>query len=368
MKCGRCISTGVPTSLTGLTRSTRSTRLIIATVTALLTCPAHAAAPARISHLVDNANLSERDRDDIRRYALHWAGGRNPAEVDEARAKLIEPLRAVRVGDLFRFEYSKAVVPHLEKVILDGSTHAAVNSLQVVALLGTPDALKVILAHASIEDEDDFGIRLWAALAFPIAVEQGVLPQNKINEALRRLEKAASREAAASGAADAQYQWLVVLRQFEAIASVRNSVSRDVLVKVLKAVTLAMEKQQGPSDLMQATYPALMLILNEYLTLDSANRETVGKSLAPVLCDLCTVAAAHWGNAQVDEAARKSYGGAVHISENLLKLIDARVRPNQMRPRTELGPAWRDRDKNRFERDHNKWRAVLLGPPYVNQR
>jgi len=149
---------------------------------------------------------------------------------------------------------------------------------------------------------------------------------------------------------------------------VKNSVSRDVQVKVLKAVTLAMEKQQGPSDLMQATYPALMLILNQYLTLDPANRETVGKSLAPVLCDLCTVAAAHWGNAQVDDAARKSYGGAVHISENLLKLIDARVRPDQARPRTQLGPAWRNGDKNRFERDHNKWREVLLGSPYVNKR
>ena len=157
------------------------------------------------------------------------------SEVDEARAKLIEPLRAVRVGKLFRVEYSKAVVPYLEKVILDGSTHAAVNSLQVAALLGTPEALKVILAHASIEDEDDFGIRLWAALAFPIAVEQGVLPQNKINEALRQLEKAASHEAAAAGGADAQYQWLVLQRQFEAIASVENSVSRDVQVKVLKA-------------------------------------------------------------------------------------------------------------------------------------
>lgn len=365
MKCGRCISTGVATSQTTLTSLTP---LIMAAVTALLTCSAHAAAPARISHLVDNASLSERDRDDIRRYALHWTGSRESAEVDEARAKLIEPLRAVRVGKLFRVEYSKVVVPHLEKVILDGSTHAAVNSLQVVALLGTPEALKVILAHASIEDEDDFGIRLWAALAFPIAVKQGVLPQNKINEALRRLEKAASHEAAAAGAADAQYQWLVLQRQFEAIASVKNSVSRDVQVKVLKAVTLAMEKQQGPSDLMQATYPALMLILNQYLTLDPANRETVGKSLAPVLCDLCTVAAAHWGNAQVDDAARKSYGGAVHISENLLKLIDARVRPDQARPRTQLGPAWRNGDKNRFERDHNKWREVLLGSPYVNKR
>ena len=359
MKCDRPISTGLGNSLAAS---------VIMAVAVLPTPPAHAAAPARINQLVDNANLSERDRDDIRRYALHWAGTREPDEVDEARAKLIEPLRAIRVGDRFRFEYSRAVVPHLEKVILQGTTHAAVNSLQVVALLGTPEALKVILAHASIDDEDDFGIRLWAARAFPIAVDQGVLPQDKINEALRKLEKAASREAAAAGAADAPLQWLVLQRQFEAIASVKNSVSRDVLAKVLKAVTQAMKKNQhGPSDLMNATYPALMLILNEYLTLDPANRKTVGKSLAPVLCDLCRVAATHWAKAQDNEVARKSYGGAVHISENLLKLIDARIRPDQVRPRTELGGAWRSGDKHRFDLDRDKWSDVLRRPPYVNK-
>ncbi len=355
MTCGRLISTGLATS-------------VILAVVVLPTHPARAAAPARINQLVDKANLSERDRDDIRRYALHWAGNWDPDKVDEARVKLIEPLRAIRVGDRFRIEYSKVVVPLLEKVILNGSAHATVNSLQVVAFLGTPDALKVILAHASIDDEDDYSIRLWAALAFPIAVSQGVLPQNKINEALRKLEKAASHEATAPGPANTPMPWLVLQRQFEAIASVENSVSREVLPKVLKAVTLAMESQQGPSDLMHATYPALILILNEYLTLDQANQQRVGKSLAPVLCDLCTVAAKHWGNAQGDKAARKSYDGAVHVSENLLKLIDARVRPNQKRPRTELGPAWRSGDKNRFVEDHNKWRDVLLGPPYVSTR
>ena len=375
MTCHRFIRTGLPAGVI---------ILIAAAVTALLPSPAHAVAPARIGHLVDEAILSERDRDDIRRYAKHWAEQlaepAKPAEarsqeVDEARSKLIEPLKAVRVGQPFRSEYSKALVPHLKAVIQKGSTHAAVNSLQIVALLGTPDALKVILAHASRvgregrEGEDDFGIRLWAAIAFPIAVEQGVLSQNKINEALRQLEKAAGHEAAAAGADDAQYLWLVLQRQFEAIASVKSPVSRDVQVKVLKAVTKAMaDQQQGPSDLMQATYPALMLILNEYLTLDSANRERIGKSLAPVLCNLCKVAAEHWGEAQDDHAARKSYGGAVHISENLLKLIDARVRPNQVRPRTALGPAWRNGDKNRFDRDRDKWNAVLRGPPYVDTR
>ena len=148
----------------------------------------------------------------------------------------------------------------------------------------------------------------------------------------------------------------------------KNSVSRELLVKVLKAATLAMEKQQSPSDLMQPSYRALILIRNDYLALDRADQEKVGKSLAPVLCDLCTVAGAHWEDAQGDEAAQKLYGGAVQVSENLLKVIDADIRPDQTVPRTELGPAWRNDDKPRFDKDHDKWRSVLMGPAYDKKR
>jgi hypothetical protein len=157
-------------------------------------------------------------------------------------------------------------------------------------------------------------------------------------------------------------------RQFEAISSVKSQTSREVQVKVIKAVTEAMEVRKGPSDLMQATYRALLLIRNEYIDLPPADQEMMGKSLAPVLCDLCTVAAAHWDNAQKDKNAREAYGGAVHVSENLLKMIDARIRPNQAGPRTELGPAWRNARKEQFANDHDKWRNLLLGPPYYKSR
>ena len=136
------------------------------------------------------------------------------------------------------------------------------------------------------------------------------------------------------------------------IASVRNEVSRDVQINVLRATAGRMaEVQSGPSDLMRAAYPALKLMRDEYLELelrDPDQLESFGKALAPALCDVCTVANQHWKLAQSDAAARVNYGGAVQISENLLKLIDSRVRPRQDGPRTELGPAWRNRDEQRF--------------------
>ena len=212
-----------------------------------------AAAPARISNLVDKRNLSERDSGDIREYAAFW--GRQlheapaPAGVDEARAKLGDPLRAVRVGEVFRFEYSDAVVVHLDKTVRDGSPHAAVNALQLLALLGTPASLEVIVAHASIEQEPDFGIRLWAAIGFPTAVRQNALPNNEINMALRDFGEAAASEAlaAVNMGQDDKTRWLLLRRQFEAISSIKSRTSREVQVKVIKAVTEAMDKRQGPA-------------------------------------------------------------------------------------------------------------------------
>jgi len=337
------------------------------------TSATRAAAPARISNLVDRPSLSERDRDDIHRYAEFW--GRQldapvPADVDHARGKLGEPLRAVRVSEVFRFEYSDAVVVHLNTVVREGTPHAAMNAMQLLALLGTPASLEVILDHANIEQEPDFGIRLWAAIGFPTAVGQNALPNNEINKALREFGEAAASEAraAVNGGDDGKIRWLLLRRQFEAISSVKSRTSREVQVKVIKAVTKAMDHRQGPSDLMQATYRALLLMRNEYLDLSAADQEIMGKSLAPILCDLCTVAAAHWDGAQEDDTARASYGGAVHVSENLLKMIDSRVRPNQTGPRTELGSSWQNRQKNRFTNDHNKWRTLLMGPPYNRNR
>ena len=332
-----------------------------ALLAAAVAASASAAPPPRITHLADTTTLSERQRQEIRAYAEYWCNeltAEDPAAVDAARGKLTDPLiRPVRVGQSFRFTYADAALPHLEDAVDDGSPQAAVSAMQVAAMLGTPRALETIVQHSSIQDEQEFGIRLWAAKSFPIAVGKEVLPINEIDKALRQFGNAASRE----------QNWLVLRRQFEAIASVTGSnVSRDEQVRVLRSTTNRMDKQEGPSDLMQAAYPALKLMLDEYLKLQPGQQESFGKSLAPVLCDLCTVANKHWDNAQDDDVAKVTYGGAIHISENLLRLIDGRVRPRQAGPRTELGPAWKNREKRRFTDDHEAWRSVLSRPPYRN--
>jgi hypothetical protein len=332
---------------------------ILSPLVAVITATAAVAEPPdRITHLADASSLSERDRSEIRKYSEFWANeltNEDPASVDTAREKLADPLvRPVRVTEVFRFTYSEALLPHLEGVFEGGTPQAAVSAMQIAGRLGTPQALQMITDHASAQDEQGFGIRLWAAKSFPIAVGEKALPPNEIDRAVRLFGDAAGREP----------NWLVLRRQFEAIASVQGTASRDEQVRVLRSTTNRMVALEGPCDLMQAAYPALKLVLDEYLRLDPPQQKDFGKELAPVLIQLVDVANNHWDSAQQDDVARGVYGGAIHISENLLRLIDGTVRPRSAGPSTGLGPAWLNGQKSRFVDDQEKWRAVVSRPPY----
>lgn len=316
---------------------------------------AAAAAPPRINHLTNEPRLSDRDRAAIREYAEYWCDqlmSDDPEKVDEARVRLIEPLRAVQITEVFRFEYSDDALDRLQKVVAGGNPQSAVGAVQVMALLGTPRALEALVELADITKEKRFGVRLWAAKAFPLAVQQGTVPENDVNRALRQLGQAASREE----------DWLILRRQFEAIVSVEGRTSRDVQINVLEATTKRMGQGPAPSDLMQAIYPSLKLLRDEYLQMKTIDQGLFGKALAPALGEVCTVADRHWDQAQASDAARKAYGGAVLISETLLTMIHGTVGGTSVR--TQLGPAWRDRDRGRFNADQNTWQAILRQPPY----
>ena len=96
--------------------------------------------------------------------------------------------------------------------------------------------LESIVRHVSIKEQPKFGIRLWAAKAFAIAVEQGTIPPNEINPALRQLAAAAGQET----------RWLILRRQFEAMAAVDSKVSRDVQVEALATIVKQIGEDEAP--------------------------------------------------------------------------------------------------------------------------
>ncbi len=327
---------------------------------AVATTPlARAAPPARgITNLANRAFLDLADKNRIHDWAQHWSdelAAGDPTEVARARAKLIEPLKAVQVGGVFRLEYANVLLPRLQQIIGGGNPHTAFNATQVVGLVGTDQALEILVSHFNIANEKSLGIRLCAAESFETAVRQGTLTTNEISRGLRRLGNAAEQEE----------HWLVLRRQFEAIYSVDSDVSREVQLNVLERTTERMSANPpGPSDLMQALYPALRFLRDGYMKLPIAQQGPFGKVLAPVLCNVCSVANRHWEKAQDDPEAKKIYGGAIQISETLLQVIHGRVQPDRNPPRTALDRAWREKDKPRFDLDHVKWQSILAKPPF----
>ncbi len=318
--------------------------------------------PRPITGLVGQSALTPQHRDQIRTYAEFYcnqlATGDIPA-VERAKRQLLDPLRAPRVTGDFRSAYSKGLMPGLAGVIDGDNPHAAVNAMQIVGFLGTPAALDVLKDHIDSKDEDCFEIRLWAAKAFRMAAEAARLDADDLNPLLRQLGAACRSETDPS----------VLRRQFEAIASVDSSIARQVLLSAVGKKLDELQRQTEPSRLMEAIYPALVLLRNQYLDqrLGAADQKVFGKDVANLLCKVFEVGLAHWDKVQSDEQTRteigRSYRGAIRVAESFLKTIDRTMRAAEP-PRTQLVTAWENVNKSRFEAEHQDWRAVLTAPPY----
>ncbi|MCZ6445319.1 MAG: hypothetical protein O6758_03950, partial [Planctomycetota bacterium] len=232
--------------------------------------------PAIGSGLPGAANLTPKQRINIREYAGHWCdqlalSGQD--DVAKVRWKLVEPFRAPSVRDVFRYEYAQAALPQLQEIISGDNPLTAVNAMLVVGFLGTERALETIVDHCDIEDEPRFHVRLWAAKALVIAVEQESIAERDVNRALRRFGHAAGREK----------KWLILRRQFQALASVNGPVSREVQLSVLgDTADRMMQSGNIPCELMQAVYPALKRMRDDLIVLGRDEQQTFGRVLAPV--------------------------------------------------------------------------------------
>ena len=321
--------------------------------------------PRPIAGLVGQSALTPQQRDQIRTYGEFYcnqlATGDIPA-VERAKRQLLDPMRAPMVTGEFRSKYSRVLTPRLTAVIDGDNPHAAVNAMQLLGFLGTPAALDVLQDHIDSKDEDCFAIRLSAAKAFRMAAEAGRLEADDLNPLLRQFGAACRSETEPP----------VLRRQFEAIASVDSSVARGALLSAVGKKLEELQRQTEPSPLMEAIYPALVRLRDQYLNLrlGAADQKVFGKDVAHLLCKVFEVGLAHWDKIQSDELTRteigRSYRGAIRLAGSFLKTIDRTVRAAEP-PRTQLGAAWENADKSRFEAGHQDWHAVLTGPPY-NQR
>ena len=318
--------------------------------------------PPPVNGLVGKDQLSPQDRVEVRTYTDFYCNQLAAGDIqaaERAKRQLLDPLRSPVISGDFHLEYSKVLVGNLAAVIDGDKPHAAVNAMLLIGFLGTDRALDVIKDHLDSKDENRFEMRLWAAKAFGMAAEAGQLDANDLNPLLRQFEIACRNETEPS----------VLLRQFEAIASVNSAVARSVLLGAIGEKLDVLQAQPQPSRQMDAIYPALVRLRGHYLSpiLNKADQLAFGKDIASLLYKVFEVGSAHWDTIQADENTRKEFGrsykGAIGVAESLLKTIDRRVRAAEP-PRTQLITAWEDVDKPRFDAEHRNWADVLSRPPY----
>jgi len=295
------------------------TGLVLAIAT-LATIPAIAAAqPASINNLVSNTEpFTAPQRRAIEDYATYWSAALSSQDMEQARLakrRLTEPFRSPGIRRIFRDEYARAAIPGLRRHIESDNVFAGVNAMQIVAEFQSDTALSVARDRCDIDREPRWQIRLWAAQAFGrIASQSEDIPDRTIDSAMRDLARAGERET----------HWLVLQRQFEAMAAVSSDQSRESQIALLKTTLerITSEPSQA-SDLIQPVHRAMVLLRDQYLdvSLSSDQRNRLAADFAPLLREIQTIDIAQWNDQDVNRDVRTAYESAQSLSDTLLALL-----------------------------------------------
>jgi len=322
--------------------------------------------PSPITQLVSATDsYTSQQREQIRAWAEWWSrelSADEPERISEGRRRLLEPLRAGNVRPLFRETYSDILLEHIEAILNDDAElFVAVNALQVAAVLGTESAARLMTRVADPLEEPREQIRLWAVHGIRTIFSQGTLDEGRYPGVLRDLSRAGLRES----------NWMVLQRHFDALRAAGTENARERQVELLSAILDRLqEHEDGPHDTIRAAHYAIVIYRDQFANLRRAEQLSFGTAAAPVIGRIFEIASQHWDEtAEADESSlAATYGGVVQISEEMLGIIDDLVRSQNTAPRTNMGEAWAQRDRQRFQQDAAQWADVLRQPPYSGLR
>lgn len=341
-------------------------------VLTLWAAPAAAQAPPPLRDEILKATQLNADQlKQLNEYASYWTdrmrAQTDTASVEAGRDELIKPLQSGRTdppSPTFRFAYSKAVIDGLKPIINGKNSHAAINALRVVGSLGTDQALNLALNRADKTSEPRHEVRVWAAKAFVSALRTGNLQPNSINSDARLLKRAAEMED----------NWLALRNQLAALAQVDLLVADDPNIQptlegridILTKTVDRMSKLPGPSNLIDAVYPAIFNLRNEYISLPADRQRAASAPLGLMLGRFLELAMIHREPARADAEASRSYSGAITDAEELLRLIDKQLRTaaDAARCAPDAAAKWKDGDQAAFKAVVDCWTSVLSKPPY----
>ncbi len=324
---------------------------------------AASAQPQPVDRLASKTTpFTAQERVQVEQYVGYWVDQLASGEANsirEAVRALNEPLGAINLTLIFRDEYSRAVVARLEELFATSpGNEVAINALKVAGLLGTERALNLMVERSDPRRESSDAVRLWAAKGFALLVNDEGLRGRQMTRQTRDLARHARNEE----------NWLVLRRQFEALAAAGGSL--DQQIEVLHAVADRLMKEDSPSRLIEALNRALVLLRNQWLNLrDTREQQRFGAAAGPAVVRVLELADSHWEAAIEDKRARGWYGAAIQSAETLLIAIDLQVRQGRATmPADALDTAWSSRDAGAFRRQVGAWRDVTSRDPYGRPR
>jgi hypothetical protein len=296
-----------------------------------------------------------------------------PEQIEEARSQLIKPLQGINqaISPAFRFEYSRFVVPALEKVI-DGARrnmHAAINAEIVISQLGTDRALAALLSRVSRTAggaDVPWQVRRHAVIGCKTLVASPSLDSRKIIDASRQLRDAARTED------DNEILW----RLFEALAAADSAAlpqpedRRTARAALIDAFTGAVDRMAAEANRqrtelkLEAAIKGVELVRQKYLAPPPVDEQReIGAKIAPRLGKLLELAALTWEPGRADPNTQKSVSTLVGACEGFLPAIVGQQRGTTQVPRTQMQKAWNSGDKSRFDADLAAWVNVLKQSP-----
>jgi hypothetical protein len=345
---------------------------VAASLTLLPASWAVAQTPGSISGLSAKSSLTPDEKTKINSYATWWTEQLHDSAGDQdtlrkARRQLRTPLRSA--SPIFRNEYSRALLPELERIIDGSEIHLAVNGIILLAELETDRALSELLDRCSI-DEQRWQIRLRAASGCRMLIERSDLAENqpkKITSAARRL-RTIVRDEDNPLVLRHTLQALLAADHEDLAENYQNAV-RGYIVEALNQIAdraKATVEAAAAKDQLDAIIETLNGLRTHVLTMPPNAQGGYGKKLAPALAALLDVASTHWQDMQADDQIRRQCGSLITICESMLERLDPVVRPTPPipRPTTNMRKAWDERDRDRYNSDLNSWTRILDQPPY----
>jgi hypothetical protein len=299
----------------------------------LLIATAVVAQPSfRITSFISHRDLTDRQKDDMERYAQGWANELltdDAQKLSAARRRLADPLdNRWAMSNTARMHYGESLRTAFEPFLAEENKNemAAVNALQILSLLGTERSVTTITKHASISYEPRDALRQWASAGLENSFQSGRLPLTRLIGAATLLADAASREPV----------WHVASRQLQSLSTLGSTPglrrselaelqkrSFELQVQAISNIVEDISTNKKPSLRMRAVRSGLSSLRLQIVEsgIDPKLKKNIIESLLPVLVRVLVVTSNQSSGAKKNDGLISAYGGSMEIANAMLRRL-----------------------------------------------